>query len=84
MYLEIRLPTINSSASQPLNLFSGELYLEAKDGSKDHLNIFDKTIVTVIVAIQSYFIRIYDVIVIPHRQLLIRQSLRYLQVSLET
>lgn len=45
--------------------------LPAKDSSKDHLDVFNKTVVAIVVAVQANLVRINHIVIVPHRNLLI-------------
>ena len=47
--------------------------------AEDHLNVLDEGVVVEVVEIDAHLIRIYDVVVIPHRQLLIRHLINILR-----
>ena len=55
--------------------FSRILHLLPQHGTKNHLDVLDKGVMPIIVAVQTHLIRIYHVIVIPHSQLLLSYSL---------
>lgn len=42
--------------------------------AEDHLNVLDERVMIEVVEVQPHLIRIDNVVIIPHRQLLIRQS----------
>ena len=56
------------------HLLTGELYLEAKDGGEDHLDVLEEAVVTVIVAVQANLVRVDHRVVIFSGDLLHRTS----------
>ena len=69
-----KTPEIQTSTflHQTSNYLPCILHFLPQHCAENHLYILDEGVVTVIVAVQAHFIRINHVVIIPHRQFLIR------------
>lgn len=54
-----------------LNLLSHIRHLPAQHRAQDHLNILHERIVPIIIAVQPHLVRVYHIVVVPHRHLLV-------------
>ena len=81
-----KTPEIHTSTflHQTSNHLSCILNLLPQYCTQYHLNVLDKGIMPVVVAVQAHLIRIYHVVVIPHRQLLIRHLVNLLLCQRKT
>ena len=57
------------------------LNLLSQHSCEDHLNILDESVVTIVIAIQSYLVGINDIVIVPDRNFQIGHSGEFMSIG---